>query len=43
LQTALARTPGRKTVVEAFSQTDKEIAAMAAAKQTSAGTTPKNH
>jgi tetratricopeptide (TPR) repeat protein len=42
-QTALARTPGRKTVVEAFSQTDKEIAAMAAAKQTSAGTTPKKH
>jgi hypothetical protein len=42
-QTALARTPGRKTVVEALAQTDKEIAAMAAAKQTSASTAPKNH
>jgi len=41
-QTALARTPGRRMVVEALAQTDKEIAAMTAAKQTSASTAPKN-
>ena len=41
-QTALARTPGRRMVVEALARTDKEIDAMAAAKQTSAGTAPKN-
>jgi predicted Zn-dependent protease len=32
LQTALARTPGRRIVVEALARTDKELAAMAAAK-----------
>jgi len=42
-QTALARTPGRRMVVEALARTDKEIAALTAAKQTSAVTTPQNH
>jgi len=31
-QTALARTPGRRMVVEALARTDKELAAMTAAK-----------
>ena len=42
-QTALARTPGRRMVVEALVRTDREIAAMTAAKQTSTSTAPKNH
>lgn len=42
LQTALARTPGRTIVVEALVRSDKEIAAMAAAKP-AAGTPAQNH
>src|SRR6266446_6026850 len=42
-QTALARTPGRRMVVEALARTDKEIAALTAAKQTSGVTTPQKH
>jgi tetratricopeptide (TPR) repeat protein len=43
LQTALARTPGRRMVVEALARTDKEIAAMTAAKQPPAGTPAQKH
>jgi hypothetical protein len=32
LQNALSRTPGRTIVVQALARTDKELAAMAAAK-----------
>jgi hypothetical protein len=42
-QAALGRTPGRRMVIEALARTNKEIAAMTAAKQTSASTAPKNH
>jgi len=45
-QTALARTPGRKLVVEALARTDKEIAAAAATKvgtAPSAQASPHNH
>jgi tetratricopeptide (TPR) repeat protein len=41
-QTALARAPGRKMVVESLARTDKEIAAVATAKP-STGAAPNNH
>jgi hypothetical protein len=41
--TALSRTPGRRIVVEALARSDKEIAAMAPAKQTAAAKPAQNH
>jgi predicted Zn-dependent protease len=41
-QTALARTPGRRMVVENLARADKEMAAVAAAKS-STGAAPNNH
>jgi len=43
LATALSRTPGRKIVVESLARSEKEIAAMPATKQTTAGTASQNH
>jgi tetratricopeptide (TPR) repeat protein len=41
-EAARTRTPGRKIVVVGLDRTDKELAAMAAAKQTAASSPPKN-